>query len=92
VRGAGFELVDAIRAEVVRDFPRGDFDRRFLAAIQQLIRSCGLEGIWEGIETAEQAEALRSIGCTSGQGYYFGRPLPGPEFTDQLSRQHTWPA
>jgi hypothetical protein len=35
VRGAAFELVDAIRADVVRDFPRGDFDRDFLAAIQR---------------------------------------------------------
>ena len=35
VRGAGFELVDAIRADVVRDYPRGDFDRHFLAAIQR---------------------------------------------------------
>ncbi|MFP3675117.1 EAL domain-containing protein, partial [Bacillus sp. SIMBA_031] len=64
----------------------------FIAAIQRVIRSCGLEGVWEGIETAEQAEALRSIGCTSGQGYYFGRPLPEPEFTAQLARQSVWPA
>jgi len=33
VRGAEFELVDAVRSGVVRAFPRGDFDRRFLAAI-----------------------------------------------------------
>lgn len=33
VRGAEFELVDAARSGVVRAFPRGDFDRRFLAAI-----------------------------------------------------------
>ena len=35
VRGAGFELVDAIRADVVHDYPRADFDRHFLAAIQR---------------------------------------------------------
>ena len=35
VRGAGFELVDAVRSDVVRDFPRGDFDRYFLAAIRR---------------------------------------------------------
>lgn len=33
VRGAGYELVAAVRPAVVRDFPRGDFDRHFLAAI-----------------------------------------------------------
>jgi len=35
VRGAGFELIDAVRPGVVRDYPRGDFDRHFLAAIQR---------------------------------------------------------
>jgi hypothetical protein len=35
VRGAGFELVDAVRRGVVRDYPRGDFDQQFLAAIRR---------------------------------------------------------
>lgn len=35
VRGAEFERVDAVRRDVVRAFPRGDFDRRFLAAIER---------------------------------------------------------
>ena len=35
VRGAGFELVDAVRADVVREYPRAAFDRHFLAAIQR---------------------------------------------------------
>ncbi|HEX6869027.1 MAG TPA: HD domain-containing protein [Candidatus Limnocylindrales bacterium] len=33
VRGVGFELVDGVRPSVMRDFPRGSFDRLFLAAI-----------------------------------------------------------
>jgi HD domain len=35
VRGAGFELVDAVRSRVMQDFPRGAFDRHFLAAISR---------------------------------------------------------
>jgi hypothetical protein len=35
VRGAEFQLVDVVRSGVVRAFPRGDFDRRFLAAISR---------------------------------------------------------
>ncbi len=35
VRGAGFELVDVVRADVVRHYPRGDFDRHFLAAMRR---------------------------------------------------------
>ena len=33
VRGAGYALVDAVRPEVIRAFPRRAFDRHFLAAI-----------------------------------------------------------
>lgn len=35
VRGEGFELVDDVRSVVTDAFPRGDFDRRFLAAISR---------------------------------------------------------
>jgi diguanylate cyclase (GGDEF)-like protein len=77
--------------EFVLELGKDPTQLHFLAAIQDMIRSCGLDGIWEGIETAEQAEALRSIGCTSGQGYYFGRPVSEAEFTAQLTRQQTWP-
>ncbi|TLM81386.1 EAL domain-containing protein [Pseudarthrobacter sp. NamE2] len=47
-----------------------------VAAVLQLVRACGLEAVWEGVETAEQAEILRGLGCLSAQGYYFGRPVP----------------
>jgi EAL domain-containing protein (putative c-di-GMP-specific phosphodiesterase class I) len=30
----------------------------------------------EGIETTEQADALRELGCDIGQGYLFAKPLP----------------
>ena len=33
VRGDGYELVDAVRPRVMRDYPRRAFDRRFLGAI-----------------------------------------------------------
>jgi HD domain len=35
VRGDGYERVDSVRDRVVGDFPRRDFDRHFLAAIQR---------------------------------------------------------
>lgn len=62
-----------------------------LAAVLQLIRACGLNAVWEGIETAQQAEYLLGIGCTSGQGYYFSRPLPEAELTEQLKHHKAWP-
>ena len=35
VRGAEFGLVDEVRTAVIREYPRGDFDRRFVAAIRR---------------------------------------------------------
>lgn len=47
-----------------------------VAAVLQLVRACGLEAVWEGVETAEQAEHLRNLGCLSAQGYFFSKPIP----------------
>ncbi|TAP45002.1 EAL domain-containing protein [Arthrobacter sp. S39] len=50
-----------------------------VAAVLQLVRACGLEAVWEGVETAEQAEHLRTLGCLSAQGYFFSKPLPADD-------------
>jgi len=47
-----------------------------LASIVQLAKSLNLSLVAEGIETREQAEQLRSLGVTLGQGYFFGTPQP----------------
>ncbi|QHK21187.1 EAL domain-containing protein [Pseudarthrobacter psychrotolerans] len=57
-----------------------------VAAVLQLVRACGLEAVWEGVETAEQAEHLRNLGCLSAQGYFFSKPVP-PEQIPALLAQ-----
>ena len=48
------------------------------SAIVEMGHALGKIVIAEGIETAEQADLLREIGCDVGQGYLFSRPLaPG---------------
>jgi diguanylate cyclase (GGDEF)-like protein/PAS domain S-box-containing protein len=41
----------------------------------------------EGIETEEQLEQLRQLGCTYGQGYLFARPLRKAEVRNLLTAQ-----
>lgn len=43
--------------------------------IIMMAHSLGLSVIAEGVETQAQAEFLKSKGCLSFQGYYFGRPV-----------------
>jgi diguanylate cyclase len=58
-----------------------------VAAVLQLVRACGLEAVWEGVETAEQAELLRGLGCLSAQGYFFSRPVPPEQIPELLAKQ-----
>ena len=49
-----------------------------MRAIAALCRSLGLTVAAEGLETEEQLAAVGEA-CAFGQGYLFGRPVPGPE-------------
>jgi EAL domain-containing protein (putative c-di-GMP-specific phosphodiesterase class I) len=50
-------------------------------SIATLARTLGMTTTAEGIETEEQLRLVRAAGCTEGQGYYFGRPMPLSEMT-----------
>jgi diguanylate cyclase (GGDEF)-like protein/PAS domain S-box-containing protein len=59
-------------------------DLSVVMAILAIADSYGLAVVAEGIETAEQAEILRSLGCPHGQGYYFARAMPAAQLTRAL--------
>ncbi|MGK5683719.1 putative bifunctional diguanylate cyclase/phosphodiesterase [Actinoplanes sp. URMC 104] len=42
----------------------------------KLAQATGLRTVAEGVESPEQAEALRLLGCHRGQGYTWSRPVP----------------
>ncbi|WP_294013131.1 EAL domain-containing protein [Sphingomonas sp.] len=44
-------------------------------AVLSLAEALGMSTIAEGIETVELATTLAALGCSSGQGYYFSKPL-----------------
>ena len=56
-------------------------DISVVMAILAIADTYGLNVVAEGIETAEQMEVLRSLGCQDGQGYHFARPMPAEEFS-----------
>ena len=55
-------------------------DTRLLEAMIKLAEAFEVPTIAEGVETAEQCEVLRAMGCDYIQGYYFSRPLPADAF------------
>lgn len=74
-------------------------DRSFISGIEQqdknlditrtiiaLAHSLELDAIAEGVETQEQLEILRSLGCEYGQGYLFSPPLEGAAVVNLLTQ------
>lgn len=57
--------------------------RPFISAILELVKSCHLATAVEGVETLDQAALLAELGCETGQGYYFGRPVPAANIDTQ---------
>ncbi|HEY6815818.1 MAG TPA: EAL domain-containing protein [Croceibacterium sp.] len=47
-----------------------------IRAVAEMGATLGMDIVAEGLETIEQVSAVRSAGCTLGQGYYFSRAVP----------------
>jgi diguanylate cyclase (GGDEF)-like protein/PAS domain S-box-containing protein len=65
----------------VRDLTMDSDDSAIVSAIVSMAKSLKLRVVAEGVETAEQMEFLKNIGCHELQGYLISRPIPSNEFT-----------
>ena len=59
---------------------------KIISSVVNLATDLGMELIAEGLETAEQANFLRSIHCEQAQGFYFSKPLPVLEFEKYVEK------
>ena len=69
--------VDIIKLD--RDFFRADMDKREKVVVTNIVhmaRELDIEVISEGIETADQEQFLKEVGCNMAQGYYYAKPAP----------------
>ena len=69
----------------------GGENEAIVRAILAMAHSLGKRVTAEGVETLEQACALRAMACDRLQGYYFSRPVAAAEVSLLLSRQHSLP-
>ncbi len=78
--------VDAIKIDRQFFINNNDTQRAnaVIAKVIDLAKTLHMVTVAEGIETDEQVELLRILGCDSIQSYYFARPIPAEEFKKVL--------
>ncbi|MGH9222502.1 MAG: putative bifunctional diguanylate cyclase/phosphodiesterase [Acidimicrobiales bacterium] len=59
-------------------------DEAIVDAIISLSRALGLSTVAEGVETVDQRDRLRALGCDRMQGYLFARPQPADQLAGLL--------
>lgn len=63
------------------DDARGE---QIIRCVMQMAKDLRIGITAEGVETKEQFEFLKDIGCDTIQGYYFARPMPEQEFEERM--------
>lgn len=83
--GAGYSGLETVAAlkpnylkidmSLVRDVHQKKMSQQVVKAIVEMSGGIGATVIAEGIQTQEEADAVRDLGVRFGQGYHFGRPV-----------------
>ncbi|TAL00926.1 MAG: EAL domain-containing protein [Rhodospirillaceae bacterium] len=92
--GTGFSSLLRLRQ---LPFSELKIDRSFISSIRSeddsmvivktiiaMAASLGMNCVAEGIEDAATVQRLLEWGCSMGQGYYFGRPMPPDQFDEWM--------
>jgi diguanylate cyclase (GGDEF)-like protein/PAS domain S-box-containing protein len=67
-------------------------DAALVEAIVDLGKLFRLHTVAEGIETTDQGDKLRQLGCEFGQGYHFARPVPVEQTADLIASMSVQPS
>lgn len=66
-----------------------DRAEKIVRSVVNLAHELGMPVIAEGVETADEVEMLRRVGCHVVQGYYYSKPISVPEF-EAFLKGHTY--
>jgi diguanylate cyclase (GGDEF)-like protein len=86
LRQFGFDRIKIDRS-LVMGVNEDKRQREMLQATVALARSLDIPVTAEGIETEEQAIAMRLFGCDCLQGYWFGKPVTSDLITEMLNER-----
>jgi len=86
LRNVPFDRIK-IERSFIEDIDKSSESDAIVRAIVSLGRSLGISTIAEGVETPEQLDAVRELGCASVQGFVLSRAMP-PELVRVFLAQH----
>ena len=66
---------------------QAESNKKYVASIISIGHVLGLEVISEGVESEDQLETLKEIGCDYIQGFIWGRPMPPEEAAKLIAQQ-----
>ncbi len=78
-----------IDSSFIRDLGEEDRDDSIVLTIIRLAEQMNMLVTAEGVETAAQAELLRSYGCAQAQGFLFYQPMSGQDFARLVASRET---
>ena len=55
-----------------------------IQSVINMAKDLGIKTLAEGVETDEEVEFLKSVGCERLQGYHFGKPIPKEELLEKI--------
>ena len=81
--------VDVVKIDrfFVKDILTGQKDESIVKAIISMAHSMNMKVVAEGIETVEQFDLLRQMGCDYGQGFFFSPAVPREKFSTMLKEK-----
>ena len=68
----------------IRNSPTDPSSLAVLESSLEIAAKLGIDAVAEGVETREEVQLLRQLGCRVAQGFFFGKPLPAEDFLRSL--------
>ena len=74
--------IDVLKMDMkfIRNMQKDEKSKKLVELVIDIARFLDVPVVAEGVETEEQLQALKEMGCDIIQGYYFSKPVPPEEF------------
>ncbi len=94
--GSGYSSLDVLQTirfdtikldmRFLKTFNKGSKSKIILTELIKMAIALGIDTVCEGVETKEQADFLREVGCTKLQGFYYCSPIPFDKIVERYEK------